>query len=117
MLTLQQIKQDPQDIIRRLAVKGFDGTEPINRILELDAERRRLQLENDNAAAQLKKHAEAIGALMKSGDRAAAEAKKAEVATLKESQKATSDALAAAEKDIRDILLNVPCPVLAVKAD
>lgn len=108
MLTLQQIKQDPQDIIRRLAVKGFDGTEPINRILELDAERRRLQLENDNAAAQLKKHAEAIGALMKSGDRAAAEAKKAEVATLKESQKATSDALATAEKDIRDILLNVP---------
>ncbi len=108
MLTLQQIKQDPQDIIRRLAVKGFDGTEPINRILELDAERRRLQLENDNAAAQLKKHAEAIGALIKSGDRAAAEAKKAEVATLKESQKATSDALAAAEKDIRDILLNVP---------
>lgn len=108
MLTLQQIKQDPQDIIRRLAVKGFDGTEPINRILELDAERRRLQLENDNAAAQLKKHAEAIGALMKSGNRAAAEAKKAEVATLKESQKATSDALAAAEKDIRDILLNVP---------
>lgn len=108
MLTLQQIKQDPQDIIRRLAVKGFDGTEPINRILELDAERRRLQLENDNAAAQLKKHAEAIGALMKSGDRATAEAKKAEVATLKESQKATSDALAAAEKDIRDILLNVP---------
>lgn len=108
MLTLQQIKQDPQDIIRRLAVKGFDGTEPINRILELDAERRRLQLENDNAAAQLKKHAEAIGALMKSGDCAAAESKKAEVATLKESQKATSDALAAAEKDIRDILLNVP---------
>ena len=108
MLTLQQIKQDPQDIIRRLAVKGFDGTEPINRILELDAERRRLQLENDNAATQLKKHAEANGALMKSGDRAAAEAKKAEVATLKESQKATSDALAAAEKDIRDILLNVP---------
>mgnify|MGYP002515561279 FL=1 len=108
MLTLQQIKQDPQDIIRRLAVKGFDGTEPINRVLELDAERRRLQLENDNAAAQLKKHADAIGALMKAGDRAAAEAKKAEVATLKESQKATSDALAAAEKSIRDILLNVP---------
>lgn len=108
MLTLQQIKQDPQDIIRRLAVKGFDGTEPINRVLELDAERRRLQLENDNAAAQLKKHAEAIGALMKAGDRAAAEAKKAEVAALKESQKATSDALAAAEKGIRDILLNVP---------
>lgn len=108
MLTLQQIKQDPQDIIRRLAVKGFDGNEPINRVLELDAERRRLQLENDNAAAQLKKHADAIGTLMKAGDRAAAEAKKAEVATLKESQKATAEALAAAEKEIRDILLNVP---------
>lgn len=108
MLTLQQIKQDPQDIIRRLAIKGFDGNEPINRILALDADRRRLQLESDTTAAQLKKHADAIGALMKAGDRQAAEAKKTEVAALKENQKTTTEALAAAEKEIRDILLNVP---------
>ena len=31
MLTLQLINQDPEDVIRRLAVKQFDGREPIMR--------------------------------------------------------------------------------------
>ena len=47
MLTLQQIKADPKRIIERLAVKGFDGTEPIGRVIALDDERRALQLKND----------------------------------------------------------------------
>ena len=36
MLTIQQIKADPQDAIRRLAIKGFKGEEAINKVLELD---------------------------------------------------------------------------------
>ena len=36
MLTLQLINQDPEEVIRRLAVKQFDGREPIMRIVELD---------------------------------------------------------------------------------
>ena len=40
MLTIQQIKEDPQRIVKRLAVKGFDAQETIDRILELDAKRR-----------------------------------------------------------------------------
>ena len=65
MLTLQQIKEDPELIIKRLAVKGFDGKQPINEILELDNNRRQLQLNNDNLAAQQNKAAATIGGLMK----------------------------------------------------
>ena len=36
MLTLQQIKADPAKTIERLAIKGFDGKEPIAKVLELD---------------------------------------------------------------------------------
>ena len=36
MLTLQQIKENPQYIVERLAVKGFDGKAAIDRILTLD---------------------------------------------------------------------------------
>ena len=55
MLTLQTIKADPEYVIRRLAVKGFDGKEVINKVLDIDAERRRLQQKTDSDASELKK--------------------------------------------------------------
>ncbi len=108
MLTLQQIKEDPELIIKRLAVKGFDGTEPINEILELDNKRRQLQLNNDNLAAEQNKAAAAIGQLMKQGKKEDAENAKSEVAKLKEAQKRIAEELAGAEAKIKEILLSVP---------
>ena len=40
MLTLSVIKENPEEVIRRLAIKHFDGKEAINRVLELDKIRR-----------------------------------------------------------------------------
>ena len=108
MLTLQQIKENPERIIERLAIKGFDGKEPIARILTLDEERRAAQLESDNLNAQQKKLAASIGALMKQGRREEADAAKAEVATLKEAQKLAATRLDAAESEQREILLSIP---------
>lgn len=108
MLTMQQIKADPERVIARLAVKGFDGREPISRVIALDDRRRELQLKSDNAAAELNRLAATIGAHMKAGRRDEAEQAKAAVAELKESQKALADGVAQAEADIRNILLNVP---------
>ena len=82
MLTLQLINQDPEDVIRRLAVKQFDGREPIMRIVELDKQRRALQKQRDDNAADLNKMAAQIGALMKQGNREEAENVKAQVAAL-----------------------------------
>ena len=115
MLTLQQIKKNPEQIVARLAVKGFDGKEAIDRIITLDETRRQLQLKNDNAAAELKKLAASIGALMKAGNKDEADKAKETVATLKESQKAIADELAATENSITEILLsvpNVPCAMV-----
>ena len=115
MLTLQQIKENPEQIVARLAVKGFDGKEAIDRIITLDETRRQLQLKNDNAAAELKKLAASIGALMKAGNKDEADKAKETVATLKESQKAIADELAATENSITEILLsvpNVPCAMV-----
>lgn len=108
MLTLQQIKANPDRIVERLAVKGFDGKEVIAQVLKLDDERRALQLKNDNQAAELNKLAAAIGAHMKAGERDLAEQAKVQVAQLKASQKDIAESLDSVEKQIRDILLNVP---------
>ena len=91
MLTIQQIKEDPQRIVKRLAVKGFDAQETIDRILELDAKRRQCQLTNDTKAAELNKLAAKIGKLMKDGAREEAEQTKAAVAALKDEQKAIAE--------------------------
>ena len=115
MLTIQQIKADPERIIKRLAVKGFDGRDAINGVLALDDERRRLQLTTDNQSAELNKLAASIGALMKAGRRDEADNAKAQVAAIKQEQKTLADQLSYVEARIREILLsvpNVPCDMV-----
>ncbi|MEZ3564241.1 serine--tRNA ligase [Muribaculaceae bacterium Isolate-110 (HZI)] len=115
MLTLQQIKEDPERVIARLAVKGFDGKQGVNDVIDFDDERKNLQFQNDNLAAQLKKKADSIGRLMKEGNKAEAEEAKKEVAEMKEKQKELAERLATTENAIRDILLgipNIPCDMV-----
>ncbi len=115
MLTIQQIKANPDDIVRRLGVKGFDGRQAIDTVLALDAQRRSLQQRSDSEAAELNKLAAQIGAKMKAGQREEAESLKQQVAQLKLSQKELADGVAKAEADIREVLLsvpNVPCDMV-----
>ena len=107
MLTLQVIKENPEFVIERLAVKGFDGKEVINKIIEVDAERRRLQTLCDTEASQLKKLSASIGQLMKEGKKEEAESVKQEVARIKADTKSAQDKLAEDEKLLTDLLLTV----------
>ncbi|MBQ4007927.1 MAG: serine--tRNA ligase [Muribaculaceae bacterium] len=108
MLTLQLINNDPQEVIRRLAIKQFDAQEPIMRIVDLDKQRRAAQKNRDDNAAQLNKMAAQIGALMKQGSRDEAEQVKAQVAQLKTANKEIDDNLKAIENEITTILLSIP---------
>ena len=108
MLTLQFINENPEHVIERLAVKQFDGREPIMRVVELDKERRAAQKQRDDNAAVLNKMASQIGALMKQGQRDEAEKVKAEVAALKATNKEIDDRMTAAQHEITEILLSVP---------
>ena len=108
MLTLQTIKADPECVIGRLAVKGLDGRDIITRIIETDAERRRLQQKTDSDASELKKLAATIGKYMKEGDKEAAERAKEAVAALKESTGKLQEQLERREHEIREMLLTVP---------
>lgn len=112
MLTLSYIKENPDEVIRRLKIKHFDAAEPIARIIELDKQRRAAQTKYDSQGATLKKLAASIGALMKEGKREEAEEAKKQVAALKAEGKQFEEQLAEAEEQIRHILLdipNVPC--------
>ncbi len=108
MLLLNTIKADPEFVISRLAVKGFDGRAVITEILEIDAERRRLQQKTEADASQLNKFAKSIGALMKEGKKEEAEAAKAEVARIKGETAGLQERLAECEEKMTALLLTVP---------
>lgn len=115
MLTLQQIKADPARVVERLAIKGFDGKEPIDRVLALDNRRRELQLDNDNKAAELNRIAASVGRLMKEGNKAEAEEARARVGALKEAQKEIASQLADTETQLHELLCtipNIPCDMV-----
>ncbi|MDE7368569.1 MAG: serine--tRNA ligase, partial [Muribaculaceae bacterium] len=84
-------------------------------VIELDNQRRALQLKNDNLAAEQNKSAAMIGRLMKEGKKEEADQAKAEVASIKDAQKEIAAQLDSTEQKIREILLsvpNVPCDMV-----
>ena len=112
MLTLKLLREKPDFVVERLAVKNFDAKEIVDQILECDRDRRAAQSEMDALLQQQKAKAAQIGALMKAGDRAAADAAKADVAALKEQSKSLEEKMAEAEKRQNDLLVllpNLPC--------
>ena len=108
MLTLAAIKENPEEIIRKLAKKHFDAREAITKVLDLDKVRRSSQAELDANLSELKGLAAQIGKLMKEGKPSEAEAVKQKVAGMKEANKKLEDAMTSAESEITEILLSVP---------
>ena len=115
MLTLKLLRESPDFVIRRLAVKNFDAAEIVAKVIELDDKRKALQTESDALLSRQKKAAAEIGQLMKAGKREEAEAAKAEVATLKQR---SGDLLAEADATIEALqaqlvlLPNIPCELV-----
>ena len=112
MLTLKLLREQPDFVVERLAVKHFDAREIVDKILEADRSRRALQTELDACLASQKSLAAQIGALMKSGDKAAAETIKQQVAQLKERSKALEDEMDGCSRQQNDLLVllpNLPC--------
>ena len=112
MLSLKLLREQPDFVIERLAVKNFDAKEIVAQIIELDKNRRRIQGELDESLAQQKIKASQIGALLKQGDKAGAETVKAEVAAMKEKSKeleAQMEENSKLEHEKLVLLPNLPC--------
>ena len=116
MLTLKQITEQTEKVIKGLEKKQFKGAkEAIERVIATDKTRREAQTQLDQNLAESKKLAAQIGALMKAGNKDEAEKVKNEVASLKDSAKSIEEELKTAADKITEILLNIPntpCPMV-----
>lgn len=115
MLTLKLLREDPEFVISKLAVKNFDAREIVEKINGLDQNRRALQTELDACLAEQKKKAAQIGGLMKAGQKDEAEAVKAEVAALKARSaeiEAKSEENNSELNSLIVLLPNIPCDMV-----
>ena len=84
MLTIKQILEDNEAVIRGLEKKHFAGArEAIAKVLEYDNQRKQAQAQLDSLLAEVKTLSKSIGALMKQGQKDEAEAAKKQVEQIK----------------------------------
>lgn len=109
MLQLAYIRDNKEDVLKRLAIKNFKDAESIiNSIIELDNNRKAAQRQADDTKAEANGLAKQIGELMKSGKKEEAEILKAKTAELKTNEKIFDETLSNIEKEIQAILVTVP---------
>ncbi len=108
MLQLQVLRQDPQAVKEKLAVKNFKETSLVDTIIALDDQRKKFQLEFDNTQAKVNSSSKEIGQLMANGLKEEAEARKAEVSSLKSMLQPITDQLTETEKKLQDELVKLP---------
>ncbi|MFN4233478.1 MAG: serine--tRNA ligase [Bacteroidia bacterium] len=108
MLQVNYIRENTQEVIKRLAKKHFDGSNIIPEIIEWDNTRKQTQTELDSILAESNAIAKQVGQLMKEGKKAEAEDLKNKSIALKESAKALEEKMAEAEEKIKQLLYLVP---------
>ena len=109
MLTIKQITEDTDKVIRGLEKKHFaNAKETIAKVLELNDQRRSAQNQLDKNLSEVNSTSKAIGALMKEGKKEEAEAAKARVAEIKEISKELQVTMDKAAEDMQNLLYTIP---------
>ncbi|MEO6333423.1 MAG: serine--tRNA ligase [Pyrinomonadaceae bacterium] len=107
MLDINFVRENLETVRAALADRN-SPPESLDKFTELDAERRRVINEADAINQTRNASSKEIGALMQAGKREEAEAKKSEIAGLKEKQSALEKARDAAEAEMRELLAGLP---------
>jgi seryl-tRNA synthetase len=108
MLTLQALRHDRPAVEAALAKRGLDAAPLLDQILELDLQRRTTQKEVDDLKAEQNAASRAIGDLFKAGKKEEAEARRAEVGSLKERIQTLDEKQKSLMQQQEDTLLELP---------
>ncbi len=108
MLPIQLFRQEKERIVAGLQKKNFGELELVDKVIELDEQRRHVQAENDEILAATNAASKQIGKLMGSGQKEEAEKVKAEVSQNKEKTKELTHKLHEIEKELHDLLVTLP---------
>ncbi len=108
MLLISRIRENHEEIIERLKIRGLDMSEIINNILTVDANARGMRNEMESAQAESNQLAAQIGKLMKEGKKDEAEGIKNRTSELKTRVKELSEKVQELENQLKELLYTIP---------
>ena len=108
MLELNYLRENREEAEQRLTKRNIDAKVALDRVKELDDDRRATQTELDGRQAELNSISRSVGELMKAGKREEAEAAKTRSSELKSGIQAMQEKLEACEQALRDHLVTLP---------
>ena len=108
MLTSGIIREKRDFVIERLKIKNFDATDITSRIIDTDTRRRDIQVKADSLQSDMNRISKEIGKLYAAGRKEEADAARARTAELKEEIKELSLRRTEAEKELNDLLVQLP---------
>ena len=108
MITLKRLREETERVIAGLERRGLVVKESIETILEKDALRRDTQTRLEEVQRDVNKLSKEFGAMMASGQKAAAESLRASVQELKDKAKSLETSLEEIEKFVQEQLVLLP---------
>lgn len=108
MLTIKQIRENPQLAVERLAVKGFEAGPTVKKIEELDDRRKEIQRRLDGMLAEQNAIAREVGQLFAQGRREEAEESKKRTADLKAESKELEETMNDVVRELNDAIVSLP---------
>ena len=84
MLQIAYIRENQEQVVKALAKRNLDAADMIQKVIDLDEQRRATQVELDNILAESNKLSKEIGDLMRNGEKSKAEILKEKTAKLKD---------------------------------
>ena len=108
MLTIPYIRENREHILQGLKIKNFRNPELIDQIIELDNERRSIQVKTNDLQAEMNRLSKEIGLLFKSGEAEKANQVKQLTSDLKKQLENLEQQLQEANSQGMELLVQVP---------
>jgi seryl-tRNA synthetase len=108
MLQISYIRQNSEEVKRRLSIKNFAEIKLVDEIIETDDELRAVKQETELIQSKIKKLSEEIGMLIRKGQADEGEEKKREVEPLKLNLSVSQERMIGLEKKLDDALVKLP---------
>ncbi|MCY0866801.1 MAG: serine--tRNA ligase [Aquificaceae bacterium] len=106
MLDLELIRKNPEFVKERLKTRGEGFEELVDKVMELDHERRSILRELESLRAERNAKSKEIGMLKRKGEDTSS--LEEEVKKIKESIEAYEEKLASVEEGLKDLMLRIP---------
>ena len=108
MLTLKLIREEKDEVIRRLKIKNFNAEDMVGQIIQKDNNRKETQTKLDVCLAESNNISKQVGQLFKEGKKAEAEVLKIKTESLKNDEKTLKMQLDKIEKELDSLVVQLP---------